>query len=143
MRSFDRILRNLSDDSRPPVRQVRKGQGERGCRKATEVLLPSHSMEVTMTTRADGMRRIATANATIATVSVAGVVGLSVMLAQQGTHHTAATIPSAVTSTSTSSDDTTTSTSSNDTTTTVTATPQATVQQSTSGSHHHAVTSGS
>jgi hypothetical protein len=90
-----------------------------------------------MTTRADGMRRIATANATIATVSVAGVVGLSVMLAQQGTHHTAATIPAAVTST------TQTSSASSSAVTTVTATPQATVQQSTSGSTQHAVTSGS
>ncbi len=52
-----------------------------------------------MTTRADGMRRIATANTTIATFSAAGVVGLSVMLAQQGTHHTAATVPAAVTNT--------------------------------------------
>jgi hypothetical protein len=88
-----------------------------------------------MTTRADGMRRIATANATIATVSVAGVVGLSVMLAQQGTHH--ATIPTTVTST------TQTSPASSSAATTVTATPQATVQQSTSGSVQHAVTSGS
>ena len=52
-----------------------------------------------MTTRADGMRRIATANTTIATFSAVGVVGLSVMLAQQGTHHTAATVPAAATST--------------------------------------------
>jgi hypothetical protein len=77
-----------------------------------------------MTSRANGMRRIGTANATIATVSVAGVVGLSVMLAQQGTHHTATT-PTAVT------------------TTTKTTTSQATVQQSTSGSVPYAVTSGS
>jgi len=85
-----------------------------------------------MTTRADGMRRIATANATIATVSVAGVVGLSVMLAQQGTHHTAAVVPTTVTNTTQAS-----------TTTTVTTTPQATVQQSTSTTAQHAVTSGS
>lgn len=88
-----------------------------------------------MTTRADGMRRIATANATIATVSVAGVVGLSVLLAQQSTDHTAATVPAAVTSTSSSPSD--------DTATTVRATSQATVQQSTATSVQHAVTSGS
>jgi hypothetical protein len=80
--------------------------------------------EVIMTSRAKGMRRIGTANATLATVSVAGVVGVSVLLAQQGTHHTATT-PTAVT------------------TTTQTTTPQGTVQQSTSTSTQHAVTSGS
>ncbi|HZV27508.1 MAG TPA: hypothetical protein VFG00_14625 [Acidothermaceae bacterium] len=89
-----------------------------------------------MTTRADGMRRIGTANATIATFGVAGVVGLSVMLAQHGAHHTAATIPTAAISTTQTG-------SSDDGTPTVTATPQAPVQQSTSGSGHHAVTSGS
>ena len=79
-----------------------------------------------MTSRANGMRRIGTANATLAMVSVAGVVGLSVMLAQQGTHHTATT-PTAVTTT----------------TPTTSTTPQAAVQQSTSTATQHAVTSGS
>lgn len=105
-----------------------------------------------MTTRADGIRRIGTANTTIATASIAGVVGLGAMLAQHGTHHAAATVPTAVTSgsaatsssaaastSSTSSDDTTT----DDTTTTVSATPAVTVPQSTSGTVQHAVTSGS
>jgi hypothetical protein len=107
-----------------------------------------------MTTRADGLRRIATANATMATVSVAGVVGLSVMLAQQATHHNVSTTPTVVTSTTqtsptsssaaTSSSTANTSDSASDgTATTVTATPEATVQQSTSGSVQHAVTSGS
>jgi hypothetical protein len=79
-----------------------------------------------MTSRAKGMRRIGTANATLATVSVAGVVGVSVLLAQQGTHHTATTPPAVTT-----------------TTPTTTTTPQTTVQQSTSTSTQHAVTSGS
>jgi hypothetical protein len=78
-----------------------------------------------MTSRAKGMHRIGTANATLATVSVAGVVGVSVLLAQQGTHHTSTTTPTAVT------------------TTTQTTTPQTTVQQSTSTATQHAVTSGS
>jgi len=98
-----------------------------------------------MTTRADGMRRIATANATIATISAAGVVGLSVMLAQQSVHHIAATVPAAATSTTQTNSATSASKSSSgdDATTTVTTTPQATVQQATSGSVQHAVTSGS
>jgi hypothetical protein len=97
-----------------------------------------------MTTRADGTRRIATANAAIATLSAAGVVGLSVILAQQGTHHTAAAIPTTVASTTQTSPAASKSdSSSDDTTTTVTATPQATVQQATSAPVQHAVTSGS
>lgn len=96
-----------------------------------------------MTTRADGMRRIATANTTIATFSAVGVVGLSVMLAQQGTHHTAATVPATATSTTQTTPATSKSSSDDDAATTVTTTPQATVQQATSGSVQHAVTSGS
>jgi len=98
-----------------------------------------------MTTRADGMRRITTANTTIAAVSAVGVVGLSVVLAQQATHHHAAAVPAAVTSTTSTTPAASTSTanSDDDAATTVTTTPQATVAQATSGSVQHAVTSGS
>ena len=97
-----------------------------------------------MTARADGMRRIATANTTLATVSVAGVVGLSAMLAQQATHHTAAS-STPVTTTSVGQPSTARSESSDDApaTTVTTAAPQATVQQAPSGSVQHVVTSGS
>jgi hypothetical protein len=99
-----------------------------------------------MTARADGMRRIATANTTLATVSVAGVVGLTAMLAQQGVHHTTASTttvrtttgvsqPSAVNSEASGSDDAPA--------TTTTTTQQAPVQQAPAGSVQHVVTSGS
>ena len=113
---------------------------------ASKSLIPNHcKQEVTMTTRAEGMRRITTTNAAIAAVSAVGVVGLSVILAQQTTHHTAAAVPAAVTSTTSTTPAASTSSanSNDDATTTVTTTPQATVAQATSGSVQHAVTSGS
>ncbi len=134
-------------------------QGERDAAVATPVT--NHGKEVAMTTRADGMRRIARANAAVATASVAGVVGLTVAIAQHGTHHAAASTPTAATTATqtsatqtsatqtsatqtsatssptvtTSSAASTTNSSSDDSTATVTATSQATTQ--------HAVTSGS
>ena len=116
-----------------------------GLAKPTDVFDTEYCIqEVAMTTRADGTRRIATANATIATLSAAGVVGLSVMLAQQGTHHTAAAIPTAAASTTqTRLAEGRSESSSDDATTTVTTTPQTTVQQAPVASVQHAVTSGS
>jgi len=107
-----------------------------------------------MTTRADGLRRISTVNATIGAVGIASVVGVTVLLAQQGTHNAVAT-PTVVTNTTQTNPGTSSSAASSSAATTsssssddgavapVTATPQATVQQSTSGTVQHAVTSGS
>ena len=63
------------------------------------LLNESPNKEIAMTARADGMRRIATANTTLATVSAVGVIGLSAMLAQQATHHTAASTATVTTTT--------------------------------------------
>jgi len=82
------------------------------------------------------MRRIATANTTLAAVSVAGVVGLTAMLAQQGTHHAAAKTATVTTMTVTTP--TTTAPQA-----TVQQAPQVTVQQAPPASTHHVVTSGS